>query len=193
MKERIINIFVPITIVYMSIIVILMLITYNKMYVNVEFPNNQTYHEELNKYKNEINLLSNKECQNALNDLANFLDKYALLGNVNIKNYLNNSFNEEKYILSYYSKIKNGCPEVTDEKASEYDLPTLFLTSSVLNDELIMNNILNYEISFEDTEIRNIVLASFTSTESNIKLNNDLKIIKYILEIINSEEVKDEN
>lgn len=195
MKEKIKEHLFIISIIYGITIIILMLITYSKMTTYIEINNNKNFTSKIDKYKQEISLLENNQCKNEITNLINFIEKTNYNKIINLKDHYNKIFYNNESILEYYSKIKNAC-SITDKKAKEYNLPTMFITASIQNDELIQRYLYQYEINIKDIYFRNISEPNLNNIENNIKKENELIIIKNILQIIkenNNMEVKNEN
>lgn len=192
MKEKIKEHLVVISILYGIIIILLMGITYFKMDTHVEFQEDTDFTLTLNNYKKEIMLLENSNCKNALNNLVNYIEQNNLSGKVNLKDYYNKVFYNNESILSFYGEIKNACPMITEDVAKEHNLPIMFITASIQNDEIFGKYLYQYEINMKDLYFRNISEPALTSIENKIKNEMELKLIKDVLKIVKDLDIEEE-
>ena len=187
MKEIIKEHLVVISILYGIVIILLMGITYFKMDKHVEFQEDTDFIVTLNNYKKEIMLLEDTNCKSTLNKLVNYIEQNNLSGKVNLKDYYNKVFYNNESILSFYGEIKDNCSMITEDVAKEHNLPIMFITASIQNDEMYQ-----YEINTKDLYFRNISEPALTSIENKIKNEMELKLIKDVLEIVKDLDIEEE-
>lgn len=183
LKEKIKEHLLVISIIYGIIIILLMLFTYLKMDTNISL-NNTDISKEINKYKKQINLIENNKCKTELLNYTNYINENNFKNKTNIRSYYRKTFLSGESILTYYSKIKNSC-KITNEKAKEYNLSTMFITATIQTDEIIQTYMYQHEIRLDDFYFRDIAEPSIIQVENQIKKENELNIIKNILKIIN--------
>ena len=128
MKEKIRELFIPVALFYMIIIIALSLISYFNAKGVIELNTLNNFNNDISNYKLEVNNISNKVCQDYLNSFIDYVIRSNYNGEVNVKDYFARLYLSEEYLLSYYLKGKDSCL-FTDEKASEYNLRYLFLTA----------------------------------------------------------------
>ena len=192
MKEIIKEHLVVISILYGIVIILLMGITYFKMDKHVEFQEDTDFIVTLNNYKKEIMLLEDTNCKSTLNKLVNYIEQNNLSGKVNLKDYYNKVFYNNESILSFYGEIKDNCSMITEDVAKEHNLPIMFITASIQNDEIFGKYMYQYEINTKDLYFRNISEPALTSIENKIKNEMELKLIKDVLEIVKDLDIEEE-
>lgn len=192
MKEKIKEHLVVISILYGIIIILLMGITYLKMDTHVEFQEDADFVVTLNNYKKEIMLLEDTNCKSTLNKLVDYIEQNNLSGKVNLKDYYNKVFYNNESILNFYVEIKNACPIITEEVAKEHNLPIMFITASIQNDEIFGKYFYQYEINMKDLYFRNISEPALTSIENKVKKEMELKLIKDVLKIVKDLDIEEE-
>jgi len=183
MKEKLKNSLIMFSIFYITIITILMFITYVNAEDTIHFEVVDNFNETLNNYKEEASSITNIDCQKYVNNLIDYVEKTNYSGDVNIKDMFNNVYSEE-ILLSYYLKGKEACLQFTDENAKEYELPSMFITASIQNDEILQKYTTQYELIIKDNLVRLITEPQLVNTENNIKQNTELNIIKNIIEMV---------
>ena len=192
MKEKIKEHLVVVSFLYGIIIILLMGITYFKMDTHVEFQEDEDFVVTLNNYKKEIMLLDDTNCKSTLNKLVNYIEQNNLSGSVNLKDYYNKVFYNNESILNFYREIKNTCPMITEDVAKEHNLPIMFITASIQNDEIFGKYLYQYEINMKDLYFRNISEPALTSIENKIKNEMELKLIKDVLKIVKDLDIEEE-
>ena len=187
MKKKIKTILYIFSIFYMSMIIVLMMMAYCDMRVDdIELTVNDEYVQKINSYKNKVSSLDNSTCKDYLNDLIKFIEKDVNRDKVSIKEYYKQITGEDS-LLSYYSKGWETCDKLTSEIMQKENMPAMFLTASIQGDEIIEKYIYQYEMGFKDYELRNLREVSLEPVRNNIKINNELKIIERLIDIISGE------
>ena len=186
MKNKVKSIVLSLSFFYMITIIILMMITYCNMKENIELSSNDGYKNELNEYREMVNILKNSRCKNYMNTLMDKVEKDISTNKISLREYYE-SINSDDNLLSYYVKAKDDCISITNEKMQEMNMPIKFLTSSIFGDEMFRDYIYQYELSILDKKTRDINAANLIPVENNIKVNNELNIIKELIENIDWE------
>ena len=81
---------------------------------------------------------------------------------------------------------------ITEDVAKEHNLPIMFITASIQNDEIFGKYLYQYEINMKDLYFRNISEPALTSIENKIKNEMELKLIKDVLEIVKDLDIEEE-
>ncbi len=186
MKNKVKSIIFSFSAFYMIIIVVLMLFTYCNMKTNIELSSSDEYKNELKQYKEMINNIENSKCKNYMNTLVAKVEKDISVGEISLKDYYDNMIRNDS-LLAYYAKVSEECESITTEKMQEMNMPMKFLTSSILSDEMFRDYIYQYELSILDKKTRDINAANLIPVENKIKVNNELNIIKELIENIDWE------
>ena len=186
MKENIKKILIGSFIFYSIVIVILMLFNYNNATIGIELSDSNENKEKLNNYKKQVQLLESNECTDIISELIAYYEKTSYDGIVNLKEMYN--FVNENSFLSFFTKIKEGC-SLSDVDIDKYNLPTKFISSSILQEHLYLNNRFQYEISLKDIWARDIADTYLVGTEYSISKKIQLEIIGNLIEIYNEREI----
>ena len=182
MKNKIKDVLLCIGVFYLTVIVVLMIITYCKSKTSIEFAVNSEYQEKINSYKETVNSLSDSSCKEYMQTLISQVEKDVNTKELNFKKHYENL--NDNSLLSMYGKASENCHSLNTEIMIETKMPILFLTPSVIKDEIVGKYIYQYELSFSDIKTRNINEIYLLPVENNIQLNNELQIIEKLLEII---------
>ena len=150
------------------------------------------FKEDINKYKEKVSSLTNKECKDYLNNFINYVENSNYDGDVYVRDYFEKIYINGDYLLSYYLKGKDNCSSFTDEKAKEYDLPLMFLTASMQDDAIMSNYTTQYELNIKDNLIRLILEPDIKYIENSIKQRTELNIIKTIIKMAEEEALNEE-
>ncbi len=187
MKENIKNVILYFSIFYMIVIIVLSIISYGSMVTVIELSTSDEYLKELNTYKEKVNNLKDSTCKDYLNKLVNRVEKDVVKENLNLKEYYEELSKEDNFLM-YYSEGKDKCNILNDEVLHEKDMPLMYLTSAIQNSEIVKEHMYQYELSLKDYKTREINIMSLVSVENNIKVRNEIKIIKELFSIISEKE-----
>ena len=186
MKERIKDGVLFIGIFYMIVIVILTIITYSNMVTKIEFSSgDELQNDELNEYRENISIYEDSVCKNYINTLINKIEKDINKTEIDLKGKYEEIISDS--LLDYYSKARESCVSITNEKLIEEKMPVKFLTSTILVDEILSKYFFQYELGFKDIKMREVGEPSLETVENNIKIQNELQIINSLLKIIDWE------
>ena len=189
MKEKIKNMLLPVSIFYVVMVVILMVFRINNFVTTLELIDSEGNKNKLNEYKEDLSRLDKNDCTNLIGSIIKHYEETSYDGMVKIKDMhdydMNNGF------LNFYLKLKEVCP-FTEEILNEYNLPVKFVTTSIQRDELYQRYYFQYELSFVDTYMRDIVAASLNNIEYNINRGSELEIIKNLIQIYSEGEINNE-
>lgn len=181
---------VSFSLVYIVIIVIFSIKSYINYQDTIIIGDNKELREEISVIKNNIDNLSNQDCKYYLNDLLSLIED---VNKITVKDYFNKVYLNGNNILSYYHKGIDACDGFNEDSAKKNDLPLLFITASVQDDEILQDYMFNYEFSLNDRLPRDVAYASLTSMELKIKNDTVLNIIEKIIELEKDSEVNNEN
>jgi len=187
MKKKIKNIILYFSVFYMIIIVVLMIESYigmNTDIINLSVSDKNI--EEINEYKNKISSLDNFACKKYLNSLVNRFEKDINREKMNLKDYYKEITGEDS-ILNYYTKDRENCEILTNDVMIKANMPIMFITASIQNDELVEDYFFQYELGFKDYKTRDLRKLSLVGVRYNIKINNELRIIEELLKIVSGE------
>jgi len=187
MKENIKNVILYFSIFYMIVILVLAIISYGSMVTVIELSTSDEYLKELNTYKEKVNNLKDSTCKDYLNKLVNRVEKDVVKENLNLKEYYEELSKEDNFLM-YYSEGKDKCNILNDEVLQEKDMPLMYITSAIQNSEIVKEHMYQYELSLKDYKTREINIMSLVSVENNIKVRNEIKIIKELFSIISEKE-----
>lgn len=186
MKKEIRNAVLYSGIFYMILTVILATIAYCNVITSVELSNDDRYIEKISEYKEKIVQLKDSSCKRYLSNLADKVEK-----DINTKELIFRESYKDildgENILDMYSKAHKECVSLTSEKMVEANLPVKYLTTSMINDEIVSKYFYQYEINIKNIKGRELTEPQFASVENNIKLQNELEIIDTLLNIVDWE------
>ena len=192
MKERIKNSLFPISMFFCIMVIVLSIISYVNARDKITLNLTKDFKNDISYYKKEVNNLSDNNCKNYLNNFISYIEKTNYNGDIYITDYFNNLYINDETLLGFYSKGKESCYKLTDEKMKDKKLPLLFITATMQDDEIMSNFNTQYELNIKDNLVRLITEPDLIYTENSIKQNTELNIIKTMLEIIKEDEVINE-
>ncbi len=155
-------------------------------YVTLE--NNTDYEETMKSNKERLGVLdkvemdtTRKECISDLNDLIDESLSMYVTGEVDLNKYILelNDISKDTSFLSVYSKIIKSCNLTDEDKkvTNTYVLNSLYYTNTTYNKALF-----NYEITFVDKIIREIVESDVTVIGYKSTMIDQSLAIKYIID-----------
>ena len=180
MIEKIKNLLINISIIYIIVIVIMALNSYANFTEEVEISSSEEVEESIKDVKKKIETVKSNSCRNYLNDFINYIIDNNYDGVINLKD-LYQKLDNDKYIYDYYQDGQKACNNFTYENAKKHELDILFISAGIQNDLLFKDYLYQYEISFKDYLVRDITRVELNNINNQIKVRFMLKAINNII------------
>ena len=180
-KEIIKNTIMYIGCFYILIITGIIILNYCTATKSIEINDNEDNLKLLEEYKKEVNNISDLACRNSINDFIKQYERTSFNGKINLKDWYK-VITKEDAILSYYSKIKESC-KITNEESNRFNLPYLFLSSSIQNEEILQKSYFQYELHLKDYFLRNIADTYLYGVEYNLQRQGSRIIISNLIQM----------
>lgn len=180
MKDKVKDGIFIISMFYSVVIVVLMFYAYfntNNVLEIVTSDNDKAYFDEqIKKYKDDLNSIESRECQNEISKLITYFEKTTYNGKVNLRD----KYFEDESFMTYVQDTFVKCNIPTEEQKT---MGLKAVNSSALFEGEIQKYRFQYEIRIPDIAMRKTIEPSMSNTAYSLSKYSELEFIKDAIEL----------
>ena len=185
MKEKIKNFMFWLLISYSVLFVIFFIFNMFSIRTKIELNDNDTNLKRYANLSERVSKLEESSCSILLNEMIDAYGKTSFDGEIDLNVFYDLYWNGPSF-LSFYMPIQERC-NMSSEVMSELGMPMDAVNSITYVDNIIMNNMYNYELKIRDYVVRGISEASISQLEYQTCKTSELDMIEKVLDYIGGE------